>query len=141
MTTPFDKTEVEAFVRHWFALFDQRAPVETFLGMLVDDGLEMFYPPDGKIGAKDQFIPWLATAYQSFPKTQHTPKSIEHLETRADMARLRVVVNWQADQPSDNGKPPEHLNFDADQRWVLRRQNDGAGFLIAACIVEQMTPC
>ena len=140
MTARFDDATVDAFVRDWFALFDRRAPVEAYLERLVDDGLEMFYPPDGRVHSKDDFRAWLASAYDAFPKTQHTPKTIAILQTTDDTARLNVVVNWQADSRAEDGKPSEHMNLDATQRWTLCRTADGTRLLVSACIVDSMDP-
>ena len=140
MTARFDDATVDAFVRGWFALFDRRAPVDAYLARLVDDGLQMFYPPDGRIHGKDDFAAWLASAYDAFPKTQHTPKTIEITETTDDTAQLRVVVNWQADSRAADGAPSDHMNLDATQSWTLCRTPDGDGLLVSACIVEAMDP-
>jgi len=138
MTAGWDDAAIDAFVRGRFALFDARAPAAAFLARLVDDVLEMYYPPDGHIADKDGFVKWLTSAYDAFPRTKHTPKQISIVATSEDQAQLQVVVNWQADRPAAGATPPEHLNFDACQSWTLWCRDDG--LLIKSCLVESLEP-
>jgi hypothetical protein len=136
---PLTESETRTFAEDWYRALDVHAPIEQLLPMLVDQELEMVFPEvtsHGHAGFRD----WYDTVTRKFFDEEHTVKEVKMVSS-GDDAELRVVVNWKA-KIWDPPKPrSEQLNFDATQRWVVRRSDETGQPIIVTYVVEALEPC
>lgn len=127
-TERFDRDSIARFADAWYRALDVHAPVEEFMPLLVDDGLEMVFPEKSLHGIGD-FKAWYAGGEYSdgttapgviniFFDENHVVRSIS-VEEKNDEAIADVVVAWQASWFEPPAAKSKRTSMNATQRWIL----------------------
>ncbi|MGH8032583.1 MAG: cupin domain-containing protein [Luteimonas sp.] len=111
---PFQANELKALVYHWFSLLDRNAPVDDFLPLLTDAGLQMDFP-EATLRGKNDFRNWYAGINRTIRSASHDIRAIETTISGAH-AVVKVTVDWRA--TSTTG---QSLGFLVEQRWTVSR--------------------
>lgn len=118
-----DSLDVMIFVRNWFKAINDQAPARELLGMLSTQGFELKFP-EATLTDEAGFNAWYDNVRASFFDQNHIIRHLD-IQPAEDEAELAVWVNWQArTRPADKAQS-QVLDFDAIQRWTLRRENGG----------------
>lgn len=137
-TASLTKEEVEKLVTDWYLALDVHAPVDQYLPMLAEDGLEMQFP-EATLKGQDAFKGWYDTVTHKFFDEVHTMKALD-IRPSGDKADVDLTVNWQAKV----WNPPEAksiwLGFDAVQKWVVQRSPKSGKPVILTYIVVALNP-
>lgn len=135
---PLSAAEVRQLVNTWFANLDVHAPLAEMLPMLVDTGLEMRLP-EGTLHNATEFQHWYETVTRRFFDEVHTMKEL-NIRPQEDLANVALVVNWQAHIWNAPAPRSQWIDFDATQRWVVKRSPRTQQPVIATYIVQALTP-
>ena len=135
---PLTEPEVKALVVDWYKKLDVHAAMVDLLPMLVDKDLEMQFP---EITVRDLagFEGWYQGVIRIFFDEIHDLKQLNITISR-DWADVMLVVNWQAHRWKPPAAHRERLNFDAAQRWVVKRAPATGRPVIVTYIVDSLTP-
>lgn len=109
----FNRNAVTGFVYNTFYMFDKHVPVDEFLRILVDQGLNMRFP-EAALNSHEEFKNWYAGIGDDIESNTHTIQSVDVNVAGNSIYRVHVVVLWQAET-----KKGQYLKFKADQRWTL----------------------
>jgi len=132
------QSETKKLVDDWYAKLDVHAPVEEFLPLLADEGLEMRFP-EATLHGKDEFITWYEGVTRKFFDEIHVMKELT-IETAGDTATVQLVVNWQAHIWNPPAAKSQWLGFDAAQKWIVRLSPQNQQPVIVTYIVQALTP-
>jgi hypothetical protein len=135
---PLTESEVKQLVDDWYSKLDIHAPVEEFLPMLADKNLEMQFP-EGTLHSLDEFKTWYDRVTYTFFDEVHTMQVL-NITPALDQANIQLVVRWEAHRWHPPAPKSERLDFDAAQRWVVKRSPDTQKPVIVTYIVDSLTP-
>jgi hypothetical protein len=117
------EAEVKELVDAWYHLLDVHAPVEEFVPLVAQTGLEMYWPEGPTFGV-DEFKGWYHKVTNLFFDEVHTMKELA-ITPRGDVADVKLTVNWQARIWNPPDAKSKWLGMDAHQTWVVVRSSDG----------------
>jgi hypothetical protein len=103
------------FVRRWFDLLSEHAPIEQLLPLVSDADLEMVFP-EATLRSRDEFQRWYETVGNAYTDQGHVVKELD-VHDVMDRADVALSVVWTATQRSDGA----HLAYRVNQSWQLRR--------------------
>jgi hypothetical protein len=109
----FNSNAGYSFVYNTFFMFDKHLPVENFLKILVNNGLNMQFP-DATLKNSEDFKKWYAGVGDAIKNQTHTVKSLEVSYGPENLLLVHVIVHWQAENIKG-----EYISFLADQNWTL----------------------
>jgi hypothetical protein len=138
IVTTLTQSETKKLVDDWYAKLDVHAPVEEFLPLLADEGLEMQFP-EATLHGKNEFINWYEGVTRKFFDEVHEMKELT-IETSGDTATVQLVVNWQARIWNPPAAHSQWLGFDAAQRWIVRLSPLTQQPVVVTYIVQALTP-
>jgi hypothetical protein len=132
------QTDVRQLVDDWYAKLDVHAPVEEFLPLLADEGLEMQFP-EATLRDKQAFIDWYTGVTHKFFDEVHVMKDL-FIGVADNVATVQLVVNWQAHIWNPPAAKSQWLGFDAKQRWIVQASSQTHKPVIVTYIVQALTP-
>jgi len=106
------------FIRKWFDLLNEHAPVEDLLHMVSDTDLTMVFP-EATLRNHGDFRRWYDKVGQSYTDQSHVLKELD-AHDEADRTDVELTVVWTATQRSDGAQ----LAFRVNQSWQLRESPD-----------------
>jgi ketosteroid isomerase-like protein len=118
MTSELTEASIDEMTRAWYAALDRHDALESVLGYLVDDGLEMNFP-EGTSRGHEGFTEWYNTVTARFFDEVHTVQEVNVLSLTPDEAQIKVLVNWQAKIHEGQEAKSTWLGFDAYQTWTV----------------------
>ena len=130
--------EVRALAKDWYLKLDVHAPEVELLPMLLDKGLEMRFP-EGTLRGWAGFEGWYQGVARIFFDEVHELKEV-NVSFSGDVAKVKVVVNWQARRWKPPAAKSEWLGFDAYQTWEVKRSPETGKAAIATYIVDELKP-
>jgi hypothetical protein len=130
--------EVRALVKDWYLKLDVHAPEVELLPMLLDNGLEMTFP-EATLHGWAQFEGWYQTVARIFFDEVHELKEVKVIMA-GDMAKVDVIVNWQARRWKPPAAKSEWLGFDAIQYWEVKRSPLTGKAVISNYVVKELRP-
>ena len=127
---PISEAQIDEFAQAWYLALDQHVPPARIAELLADDGLQMIFPEKTLHGMGD-FLAWYAGgAYTDGEKTpgviniffdeNHNVASVKS-EIAGDLAKVRVVVAWQASVFVPPAAKSKRISADFTQDWVVSR--------------------
>ena len=137
-TAPLTIAEVKQFVDHWFHSLDIHVPLETFLGMVEDEGIEFRFP-EVTVTDKTGLTQWYKRVTSTFFNEVH---QLVDLETTIDSngATLNLMTHWQASTWNPPAPNSERINFMAGQTWLVRRSKTTGQPIVVRYIVNTFDP-
>jgi hypothetical protein len=118
MTSEFTEASIGEMTRAWYAALDRHDDLESVLGFLVDDGLEMRFP-EGTSRGHAGFTEWYDAVTARFFDEVHTVREVSVVSMSPTAAQIKVVVNWQAKIHDGHEAKSAWLGFDAYQTWTV----------------------
>ncbi len=135
--TPLTETEVKKFAVEWYEKLDVHAPLEHYIPLLANEGLEMQFP-EGTFTGFEGFESWYKNVIGIFFDEVHTLKEVNLMSVSHEKANVKVIVNWQASIWNPPAPKSERIILDAYQTWVLKRSPKTQKPVIATYIVDSM---
>jgi hypothetical protein len=135
---PLTQAEVQAFAEDWYRKLDVHAPLEDFVPLLADDGLEMVFP-EATVQGFEGFKGWYERVVRIFFDEVHTVKEVKP-SFKADglAADVKVVVKWEASVWNPPAPYSERIILDAYQTWEVKRSPKTQAVVISRYVVDSL---
>lgn len=130
--------EIRSLADEWYFALDRHVPLADVTKFLIDDGLEMRFP-EATARGHSGFADWYHNVTNRFFDEKHVVTKVDGAVT-GDEAEVSVLVHWEArvwDPPSASSA---WLGFDADQTWIVVRDQPDAAPKIKTYIVNDLAP-
>jgi ketosteroid isomerase-like protein len=124
MSSELTEASIGEMTRAWYAALDRHDDLESVLGFLVDDDLEMRFP-EGTSRGHAGFTEWYNTVTARFFDEVHTVQDVTVVTQSPAEAQIKVLVNWQAKIHDGREAKSAWLGFDAYQTWTVVPGPDG----------------
>jgi ketosteroid isomerase-like protein len=118
MTGELTEASIDTMARAWYAALDRHDELESVLGFLVDDGLEMRFP-EGTSRGHEGFKEWYDAVTTRFFDEIHTVREVTVVSMSPEAAEVKVIVNWQARIHEGRAAQSSWLGFEAYQTWTV----------------------
>jgi hypothetical protein len=118
MASELTEASIDEMARAWYAALDRHDDLESVLGFLVDDGLEMRFP-EGISRGHAGFTEWYDAVTARFFDEVHTVREVTVVSMSRAAAEIKVIVNWQAKMHEGHTAHSSWLGFDAYQTWTV----------------------
>jgi len=115
----FCENDIKSFVHRVFGMYDKHVPVEQFLPLLRDGGLEMVFP-EVTLRSHADFRKWYANVGKNFESNTHTLERVDVTFPGGGRYGVDLTVFWQA-----LGRDGKYVSFRAHQVWTLDNGTDG----------------
>ena len=136
--TPLTDAEVRQFVDQWYHTLDIHAPLQAFLVLIADEGIEFRFP-EVTVTDKDGVIQWYNRVTTTFFDEIHQTKELA-ISTEGDRATVKVVTLWQASVWNPPAPKSERLAFLAGQTWSVKRLDTTGQPVIVTYVVDSFDP-
>ena len=103
----------------WYRKLDVHAPMVEVLPYLAEEGLEMQFP-EATLTTLAEFEGWYQRVIRIFFDEVHTLKEVKTV-LEGSMAKVHVVVEWQASVWNPPAAKSDRIVLDADQTWIVKR--------------------
>ncbi len=137
MASELTEASIGEMARAWYAALDRHDELESVLGFLVDDGLEMRFP-EGTSRGHAGFKEWYNAVTARFFDEIHSVQEVSVVSRSSAEAQVKVVVNWQAKIHDGHEANSTWLGFDAYQSWTV--VPGAAGPRIQVYTVDKLDP-
>ena len=124
MSDAITMDQVKEFAAAWYRALDQHVPLEQAYSFLADHDLNVRFP-DGDIVDRASFRRWYDAVTNRYFDENHTVQSVEGTISDA-LARVRVVVGWQASWIEPPAAKSKRTSMDATQDWIVRSSTKNA---------------
>ena len=121
MIAPLTTQEIRELAEAWYRKLDVHAPMVEVLPMLSEDGLEMRFP-EATLTTMAEFEGWYQRVIRIFFDEAHLVKEVT-AEIDGDIAKVHVVVEWQANVWNPPAANSARIKLDADQSWEVKRSS------------------
>lgn len=138
VATSLTSQEVEGFVTLWFHNLDIHAPLEEFLAMVADGGIEFRFP-EVTVTDKEGLTSWYKRVTSTFFNEKHTTKELA-VNINGDQATVNVLTHWQSsiwNPPAPNSVQQAFL---AGQTWTLKRSQRTGRAVVVTYFVNTFDP-
>jgi hypothetical protein len=136
--TSLTESEVRQFVAQWFHLLDIHAPLEDFLAMVADEGIEFRFP-EVTVTDKAGLTQWYNRVINTFFDEVHTTKELA-ITTEGDQATVKIVTEWQESTWNPPAPKSERSTFLAGQTWRVKRSEKTRQPVVVTYFVESFEP-
>lgn len=133
---PLTQAEVQAFAEDWYRKLDVHAPLEDFVPLLAEDGLEMVFPEATVVGFEG-FKGWYERVIGIFFDEVHTVKSVT-ISGEGTEIEAKVVVRWEASVWKAPAPYSERIILDAYQTWTVKRSSQTQKLVISRYVVDSL---
>jgi hypothetical protein len=130
--------EVRTLADEWYAALDRHVPLSEVTNYLLDDGLEMRFPEATAKGHAG-FADWYRNVTNRFFDEKHVITKVGGTVT-GDEAEVSVLVRWEAHIWDPPAASSAWLGFDADQTWVVVKEDGDVTPKIKTYIVNELAP-
>jgi len=131
----FTHPEIWAFATAWYQLLDIHAPLESFRPLLTDDVKLVF--PEATVHGFSGYSDWYNKVITIFFDEEHTLKVADITANAEHECTVHIIVNWKASIWNAPAASSTRLMMDADQTWIVKRQN--GGLCVSEYVVNGMT--
>jgi hypothetical protein len=136
--TSLTEAEVRQFVAQWFHLLDIHAPLEDFLAMVADEGIEFRFP-EVTVTDRAGLTQWYNRVTNTFFDEVHTTKELA-ITTDGDRATVKILTQWQESTWNPPAPKSERLMFLAGQTWEVKRSEKTGQPVVVTYFVESFEP-
>jgi hypothetical protein len=137
-STPLTESEVRQFVAQWFHLLDIHAPLEEFLAMVADEGIEFRFP-EVTVTDRDGLTQWYKRVTNTFFDEIHETKELA-ISTEGDRATVKITTQWQESSWNPPAPKSERLTFLAKQTWGVKRSDKTGQPVMVTYFVDSFEP-
>jgi hypothetical protein len=135
---PLTEPEVRQLVTHWFHLLDIHAPVEAFLAIVADEGIEFRFP-EVTVTDKAGLRQWYQQVIQTYFDEVHEPKEVT-ITTQGDRATIKSLTQWQESTWNPPAPKSERLTFLARHTWGVKRSDTTGQPVLVTYVVDSLEP-
>jgi len=133
---PVTDAEVQELAKVWYQKLDVHAPLEEFVPLLAEDGLEMVFP-EATVQGFEGFKGWYERVIGIFFDEVHTLKEVK-MTPQGDRADVKVVVRWEASVWQPPKPNSERIILDAYQTWVVKRSPKTHKPVVSRYVVDSL---
>jgi len=133
---PLTESEIKQFAVDWYQKLDVHAPLEEYIALVAEEGLEMRFPEVTAYGF-DGFKNWYERVIGIFFDEVHTLKEVTVTPSPVQ-ANVKVVVKWEASIWKPPAPTSERIILDAYQTWVVERSPKTEKPVIKTYIVDSL---
>jgi hypothetical protein len=133
---PLTEAEVQEFAQDWYHKLDIHAPLEDFVPLLAEEGLEMVFP-EATVKGFEGFKGWYDRVINIFFDEVHTLKEV-NVTSQGDQADTKVVVKWEASVWKPPAPKSERIVLDAYQTWVVKRSPTTQKPVVSRYVVDSL---
>jgi hypothetical protein len=137
-STPLTESEVRQFVAQWFHLLDIHAPLEEFMAMVADEGIEFRFP-EVTVTDRDGLTQWYKRVTNTFFDEIHETKELA-ITTQGDRATVKITTQWQESSWNPPAPKSERLTFLAKQTWTVKRSDKTGQPVMVTYFVDSFEP-
>ncbi len=137
-TAPLTESEVRAFVDDWYRALDVHVPLDEFLAMVADEGIEFRFP-EVTVTDKAGLTQWYNRVTNTFFDEVHETKELA-ITTAGDQAEVKILTLWQPSVWNPPAARSERMAFHARQTWKVRRSPTTGKPVVATYIVDSFEP-
>jgi hypothetical protein len=137
-TTSLTEAEVHAFVDDWYRALDVHVPLEDFLAMVADTGIEFRFP-EVTVTDKAGLTEWYNRVTNTFFDEVHETKELA-ITTAGDQAEVKILTLWQASVWNPPAPKSERIAFHARQTWKVTRSPTTSKPVVLTYIVDSFEP-
>lgn len=134
---PLTESEVKEFAADWYRKLDVHAPLEDYIPLLAEEGVEMRFP-EATVYGFDGFKGWYERVIGIFFDEVHTLKEVTLTSSTAEKADVKVVVRWEASVWNPPAPTSDRIILDAYQTWVVQRSPKTQKPVIQIYIVDSL---
>lgn len=134
---PLTYSEVKQFAADWYSKLDVHAPLEDYVPLLAEEGLEMRFP-EATVYGFDGFKDWYERVIGIFFDEVHTLKKVEPKPTDNGQLEVKVVVKWEANIWNPPAAKSERIILDAYQTWIVERSPKSEKPVVLTYIVNSL---
>lgn len=135
---PLTESEVRQFVAQWFHKLDIHAPLEEFLAMVADEGIEFRFP-EVTVTDKAGLTQWYNRVTNTFFDEIHETKELA-ITTEGDRATVKILTQWQESSWNPPAPKSERLTFLARQTWGVKRSDTTGQPVVVTYFVDSFDP-
>ncbi len=135
---PLTESEVRQFVAQWFHKLDIHAPLEEFLAMVADEGIEFRFP-EVTVTDKAGLTQWYKRVTSTFFDEIHETKELA-ITTEGDRATVKILTQWQESSWNPPAPKSERLTFLARQTWGVKRSDTTGQPVVVTYFVDSFDP-
>jgi hypothetical protein len=133
---PLTQAEVQAFAEDWYRKLDVHAPLEDFVPLLAEDGVEMVFP-EATVTGFEGFKGWYERVIGIFFDEVHTVKEASLTEA-GTQSEVKVVVRWEASVWNPPAPYSDRIILDAYQTWQVKRSPESGKVVITRYVVDSL---
>jgi hypothetical protein len=133
---PLVESEIKEIAAIWYRKLDVHAPLEEFIPLLAEEGVEMRFP-EATVYGFDGFKGWYERVIGIFFDEIHTLKEVKASIT-GDAAEVKVVVKWEASVWTPPAAKSSRITLDAYQTWVMKRSPSTQKPVVQTYIVDSL---
>ncbi len=137
-TTSLTETEIRQFVDTWFHSLDIHVPLEAFLDMVEDEGIEFRFP-EVTVTDKKGLTEWYNRVTKTFFDEVHQLMNLSIMIDK-NGATLNLTTHWQASTWNPPAPKSERIDFLAGQTWTVRRSTKTKKLVVVQYIVNSFDP-
>lgn len=134
---PLSYSEVKKFAADWYSKLDVHAPLEDYIPLLAEEGLEMRFPEVTVYGFEG-FQGWYERVIGIFFDEVHTLKKVEPKPINNGRLEVKVVVKWEASMWNPPAAKSERIVVDAYQTWIVERSPKSEKPVVVTYIVDSL---
>lgn len=135
---PLTEAEVKQQVDAWYRALDIHVPLEEFLAMVADEGIEFRFP-EVTVTDKAGLTQWYNRVTNTFFDEVHETKELA-ISTAGDQAEVKILTLWQASVWNPPASKSERIAFLARQTWKVRRSLTTGKPVVVTYIVDAFEP-
>lgn len=119
MANPLTEAELTQFAKDWYRKLDVHAPLEEYVPLLAEAGVEMVFP-EATVKGFEGFKGWYERVIALFFDEVHTVKQVKPAGS-GEKVEVKVVVKWEASRWNPPAAKSERIILDAYQTWTVVR--------------------
>lgn len=133
---PLTESEIKQMAADWYRKLDVHVPLEEYIPLLAEQGLEMRFPEVTAYGF-DAFKDWYERVINIFFDEVHTLKEVK-VTSSGNEVTVKVVVKWEASIWNPPAPSSERIILDAYQTWIVERSAKTQKPVIKTYIVDSL---
>jgi hypothetical protein len=139
-SAPLTEAEVRTFLDEWYHALDIHVPMEEFLALVADEGIEFRFP-EVTVTDKEGLRQWYHRIVNTFFDEVHTTKELTiTVPPEGDRAEVKIVTLWEASVWNPPAAKSERIAFEAGQTWGVQRSPSTGKPVIVTYFVDSFEP-
>lgn len=139
-TAPLTEAEVRTFVDNWYHALDIHVPLDDFMAMVAEEGIEFRFP-EVTVTDREGIVQWYNRVTNTFFDEIHETKELAiSVSPSGDQAEVKILTQWQASTWNPPAAKSERIIFLAGQTWGVRRSPTSGKPVVVSYFVDSFEP-